>query len=184
MPKLGIVAEGLPNTDVNILSEFIKKIIPDNLQLCTFAGKDKPNVIKKYRDWLEKCREENVDRALVIVDQDTSCIKIIVDKLQQRIEGREYRFPVKFHVIERELETWLLSDEKAISVVVGRDIHRINETLEDIMNPKERLKEILSKARATYTPEILRRIAEESDIERIAYRCPGFDRFKQSVLDC
>jgi hypothetical protein len=183
MHKLGIVAEGLPNTDVIIISELIKKILSNVPELCLYPGRDKPNVIKKYRDWLEECRNKNVDKALVIVDQDMSCIKIIVKKMQKRIEGREYRFPVKFHVIERELETWLLSDERAISVVVGKDVPRVNEILEEIMDPKKKLKEILSRAKATYTPEILRRIAEKSDIERISDRCPGFRRFRQSVLD-
>jgi len=184
MRKLGIVAEGLPNTDVIILSELIKKILSNDPELCLYPGRDKPNVIKKFCDWLEDCRKKNVDKALIIVDQDMSCIKIIVEKMQKRIEGRKYRFPVKFHVIERELETWLLSDEKAISVVVGKDVPQVAETLEDIMDPKKKLKKILSRAKATYTPETLRRIAEESDIERIAYRCPGFRRFRQSVLDC
>ena len=184
MHKIGIVAEGLPDTDVKIISELIKKILSDDPELYVYPGRDKPNVIKKYRDWLEDCRKKNVDKALVIVDQDLSCIKIIVEKMQKKIEGRQYKFPVKFHVIERMLETWLLSDEKAISAVVRKNVPRVNETLEDIINPKNKLKEILSRAKATYTPETLRKIAEESDIERIAYRCPGFRRFRQLVLDC
>ena len=184
MYKLGIVAEGLPNTDVKIISELIKKMVSDNLELCPYPGRDKSNVIKKYRDWLEDCRKKNVDKALVMVDQDLSCIKLIVEMMQKKIEGRQYRFPVKFHVIVRMLETWLLSDEEAISAVVGKNVPRVNGTLENIRNPKVKLKEILSRAKATYTPETLRRIAEESDIERIAYRCPGFERFRRSVLDC
>jgi hypothetical protein len=87
-------------------------------------------------------------------------------------------------VIEREIETWLLSDEKAISRVVERDVPPVNQTLEGIKDPKKKLKEILSRAKESYTAETLRRIAEESDIERIAYRCPGFQRFRQLVLDC
>jgi hypothetical protein len=184
MHKFGIVAEGLPNTDVIIISELIKKILSDEPKLCLYHGKDKPNVIKKFRGWLEDCRNQNVDKALVIVDQDMSCIKIIVEMMQKKIEGRQYRFPVKFHVIERMLETWLLSDEKAISAVVRKNVPPVNETLEDIINPKNKLKEILSRAKATYTPETLRRIAAESNIDRIAYRCPGFIRFRQLVLDC
>jgi len=182
MPRLGIVAEGLPNTDVIIISELVKKILSDDLELYPCPGRDKANVIRKFPGWLEDFRNKNVDKALIIVDQDISCVKIIVEKMRKRIEGREYRFPVKFHVIERELETWLLSDEKAISRVVEKSVPRVNETLEDIRQPKEKLKEILSRAKANYTAETLRRIAEESDIERIDYRCPGFRRFRQSVI--
>jgi hypothetical protein len=108
--------------------------------------------------------------------------------MQGKIMGRNYNFQVKFHVIKQKIETWLLSDEKAISKAISEDkernVLRVNETLEDLQQPKEKLKKVLSKANATYTPETLRRIAEESDIKRIADRCPGFRRFQQSVLDC
>jgi prophage DNA circulation protein len=104
--------------------------------------------------------------------------------MQEKIKGREYRFPVKFHVIKQEIETWLLSDEHAISRVIERNVPRVNESLEDIQQSKEKLKELLSKFKANYTAETLRRIAEQSDIEKIALRCPGFQRFRQSVLDC
>lgn len=184
MLKLGIIAEGLPDSDVIIISELIKKILSDDLFFYHRPGKDKGNVIKKYPGWLEDFRNRKVNKALVIVDQDTACIKELVEKMRKKIEGREYRFPVKFHIIERELETWLLADEKAISTAVGRNIKRIDGFLENIMDPKKKLMEILSQAKKVYTPKILHRIAKESDIERIANRCPGFRRFKNSVIDC
>jgi hypothetical protein len=184
MIKIGIVAEGLPNSDVQIISELVKKILFRDPSFIPRPGGSRGNVIKKYCGWLEEFRNEKVDKALVIIDQDMACVKILVERLQERIKNREYCFPVKFHVIKQEMETWLLSDEQAISKVVGRTVQRVNQTLEDIQQPKEKLKELLSKAKANYTAETLRRIAEESDIKRIAYRCPGFIRFKNSVLDC
>jgi len=185
MLKIGIVAEGVKaDSDVQIISELVKKILATDPLFITRPGGNRPNVIKKYCGWLEEFRNEKVDKALVIVDQDMSCVKTLVEKMQERIKARKYYFPVKFHVIKQEIETWLLSDEQAISKVVERNVPRVNETLEDIQQPKEKLKELLSKAKANYTAETLRRIAEESDIERIAYRCPGFRRFTQSVVDC
>lgn len=184
MLKIGIVAEGLPNSDVQIISELVKKILPTAPSFIPRSGGSRTNVIKKYRGWLEDFRNRNVNKALIIIDQDLSCVKALVEKLKEKIADRQYRFPVKFHVIEREIETWLLADERALSKVAGKNVPRVNETLEDIINPKNKLKEILSRAKATYTPETLRKIAEESDIERIAYRCFGFRRFMQSVLDC
>jgi hypothetical protein len=184
MLKLGIVAEGLPDSDVKILSELVKKILSDDFDLYPRAGRDRANVVKKFRDWLEDFRQRNIDKALVIVDQDMACIKTLVEKMQEKIRGRKYNFQIKIHIITREIETWLLSDEEAISRVVGIRIPRVNETLEDILDPKKKLMELLSRAKKVYTAEILRRIAEESDIERIAYRCPGFRRFRQIVLDC
>jgi len=184
MPRLGIVAEGLPNTDVIIISELVKKILSNDLDFYLRSGRDKANVIRKYSGWLEDFHLRRVDKAFVIVDQDLSCVKLIVEKMRGKISARNYDFPVKFHVIEREIETWLLSDEKAISRVVGKNVPRVNKDLETIQDSKKKLKEILSLAKAYYTPEILKSIAQEIDIEHIAYRCPGFRRFRQLVLDC
>jgi hypothetical protein len=184
MLKLGIIAEGLPNSDVIIISELVKKILLTNPLFILRAGRSKPNVINKYRGWLEDFRNRNIDKALIMIDQDMSCVRALVEKLKEKISDREYRFSIKYHIIEREIETWLLADERAISNIAGRNVHRINETLEDILQPKEKLIEILSRARVNCTAETKRRIAAESDIKRIAYRCPGFRRFQQSVIDC
>jgi len=184
MLKIGIVAEGLPDSDVQIISELVKKILSTDPLFITRPGGSRGNVIKKYPGWLEEFRNRGVDRAIVIVDQDMSCRKTLIQKILGKIEGRNYSFPVKLHVIEREIETWLLSDERAISRVVGKNVPRVNQALENIQDPKEKLKEILSRAKANYTNKTLQNIAKESDIEHIAYRCPGFRRFRQLVLDC
>jgi hypothetical protein len=184
MLKIGIVAEGSPISDVQIISELVKKILRIDHSIIPRPGGSRPNVIKKYRGWLEYFRNRNVDKVLIIIDQDMSCVKFLVEKLTEKIVDRKYRFPVKFHVIEREIETWLLADERAISKVAGKNIHRVNENLEDILQPKEKLIELLSQVRVNCTAETKRIIAAGSDIQRIAYRCPGFRRFMQSVLDC
>ena len=44
MLKLGIIAEGLPDSDVIIISELIKKILSDDLFFYRRPGKDKGNV--------------------------------------------------------------------------------------------------------------------------------------------
>lgn len=184
MVKIGIVAEGLPNSDVQIISELVKKILPIDPLFIPRSGGSRPNVIKKYRGWLEDFRNRNVDKALILIDQDMSCIKALIEKLEEKIADRQYKFPVKFHIIEREIETWLLADERALSKVAGKNVPRINETLEDILQPKEKLIELLFRFGVNCTAETKRKIAAESDIERIAYRCPGFRRFIQTILDC
>ena len=77
-----------------------------------------------------------------------------------------------------------MGDERALSKVAGKNVHRVNETLEDILQPKEKLIELLFRVGVNCTAETRRRIAAESDIDCIAYRCPGFRRFRQLVLDC
>jgi hypothetical protein len=53
MQKIGIVAEGLINSDVVIISELIKKILSYDLSFCLRPGGSRGNVIKKFNGWLE-----------------------------------------------------------------------------------------------------------------------------------
>ena len=62
--------------------------------------------------------------------------------------------------------------------------HELKGNLEDIKDPKTKLVAILSAATLAYTGELAGRIVAAADLETIATRCPGFRRFKQSVLDC
>ena len=49
---------------------------------------------------------------------------------------------------------------------------------------KEKLTQILSKAKANYTPEMAAKIAEAAELKVIENRCPQFKEFRKSVLDC
>src|SRR5205814_987703 len=82
-----------------------------------------------------------VDRALVIADCDNKSIDEVFAQLQSRLGNRTYNFPqgVRFCVVRRKLDTWLLADENAINAVregKGKQIPRVNEILEDMMHPK------------------------------------------------
>lgn len=121
---------------------------------------------------------------MIVRDQDNECIKTIVENLQTKLAGRNYPFEIKFCIIKMTIETWLLADERAISGVVGKRMPPVQGILEDIQNPKDRLREILSKAKVAYTDEKAGHIAAAADLERIASRCPGFHRFRRAVLDC
>ena len=102
--------------------------------------------------------------------------------------GIQVLFFVKFIIIVQELETWLLADEGAISKVTqsrpGKTVVKVNESLESIIHPKEKLLDILSDAGVAYTSEVAREIAKESDLSKIEYRCPKFKKFRQAVVDC
>jgi hypothetical protein len=92
MLKIGIVAEGLPNSDVKIISELVKKILNNNPFFVLRPGGSKSNVIEKYRGWLEEFRHKRVEKALIIVDQDMACVKILVEKMQNKIVGENIDF--------------------------------------------------------------------------------------------
>ena len=188
MPTFGLVVEG--EYDKAALTELIRKCIAGHteveVRLCSGS------IMSKFPGMLEEFRRAkqgtHVDKALVIRDANGKDPGEIILRMEGKIGNRHYPFPVKFVAIVRELETWLLADDQAISQVTqrysGRRVAAINETLEDIIAPKERLKSLLAKADVSYTDEVARKIAAAVDIEKLAYRCPGFRRFQLAGHDC
>ena len=189
MITFGLVVEG--SYDEKALPEIIRKFIQTDIKFVPRPIAQKGKFTRFFGTYLEEFRHvnqgTNVDRALVIRDANHKNPEELIRDMQNRIVNRSYPFPVRFHVIVRELETWLLADEEAISRVTrarsGRTVARVQEELESIEAPKERLKRILSNAEVVYTSEVARQIAAESNLETIQYRCPGFGQFRQSLLN-
>jgi len=178
----GIVVEGV--YDEQVISALVEKIFSKECRcLCRLTG-GKSNLMKKFPGFLEEFRFNAVDKALVVRDADRKLVDQLRDRMEEKVLGRNYPFALKFCVIKEEMETWLLADEKAISRVAGKDIPRVSEDLENIEKPKEKLMQILSRAKVNYTPEVARKIAEAVKPHTIEYRCPGFKAFRMSVLDC
>ena len=86
------------------------------------------------------------------------------------------------------MDALLLADHEAVTHVAlsrgGREVGPVNEALENIVRPKERLLRTLSAARLPYTPAVCGEIAAIADLERIGYRCPSFQMFVEHVTDC
>ncbi len=190
MATYGIVVEG--DYDVAALTEIIKKCLSNEIEVIQRRCGDKSQLMRKFPGYLESFRYEKqgspVDKAFVIRDADNKETHTLLEEMKSKIAGRTYPFEIKFIIIVQELETWLLTDEEAISRVTqsrsGRTVSKVNEDLESIIQPKERLKKILSDAKVPYTAEVAREISKESDLLKIEYCCPGFKKFRQDVIDC
>lgn len=190
MTTYGIVVEG--NYDKAALSEIIRKCISSDVEIIARPCGSKDRVMSRFPGFLESFRYakqgSNVDKVLVIRDADNKNPDELMEKMRNKIADRSYSFKVKFIIIVQELETWLLADEEAISKVAqarsGKTVTRVNEDLESIIQPKERLYKLLSGAHVPYTEAVAQEIAKESDINKIEYRCPRFKEFRQAVIDC
>lgn len=193
MSTYGIVIEG--SYDSAAIAEIIKKCLSSEIEIIHRPCGSKSHLMKKFPGFLKEfCYVKegaHVNKAFVIRDADTKDpdkLDKLVDEMKSKIVGRTYPFEIKFILIVQELETWLLADEEAISRVTqfrsGRTVSRINETLESIVHPKEKLKNILSNAKVPYTAEVAREIAKESELSKIENRCPKFREFRQAVIDC
>jgi hypothetical protein len=204
----GIVVEG--PYDVAILRELIPrilarevpviprpcfaKVIP-NRQLLTLL-RDLQDEMQRRLD--EKARANLQDemevwryqKAFVIRDAGGKDPKIIEAELARKVQERPWGFSHGVHVciIRREVETWLLADVAAVNAVAkkrgGRTVVEVQETLEEIGYPKERLKQLLSDARLEYTEEVCAEIARSLRLDRLSYRCPSFRTFERQVVDC
>lgn len=190
MTLYGIVVEG--SYDEAALIELIKKCISSDIEIIARPCGGKDRLMKSFPGHLESFRYgkqgSHIDKAIVIRDADTRNPDELSERMRSKMAGRTYPFEVKFIIIVQELETWLLADEKAISKVTqarsGRTVTRVNENLESIIKPKEKLQNILSNSGVPYTPAVAREIAKELDISEVEYRCPRFKEFHQAVIDC
>ena len=122
-----------------------------------------------------------MDKGIVIRDADQKIPEALISQMESKISGRTYPFPTKCLVIVQKLETWLLADEEALSTVTGRIQRRIPNP-ERIVDPKVRLRKILSDVQIDYTAVVARKIAAAARPEIVAARCPSFRKFQEAVV--
>ncbi len=188
----GLIIEG--PYDESFYKALIPRICGMSLSFETRLGRGLPGLMEKFPALLrtlEKVREGRpVDKALVIRDSDRKDPLAAREEMARRIEGKNFAFPhgVQLCVVRRTMETWLLADINAINTVAvsrgGRKVSEIKGNVEEIDDPKARLRSVLSKAGTEYTAIVCGDIASNIKIDTLEYRCPSFRSFKQSVLDC
>src|SRR5215813_4462675 len=73
-------------------------------------------VVKEFR-----FRYPAMHKVLAICDSDNDCVVTLAGELRARANHRlgALPFPLVFHVIKRELETWWIGEPAAISAVTG-----------------------------------------------------------------
>lgn len=129
-------------------------------------------------------------KALVIRDWSGVDLARGEQEMSRRVEGRVFRFQrdVQFCCVRQEMEAWLLADAEAINLVAqlrgGRPISEVQGQIEEIVDPKGRLRRLLSAAKLDYDAEVCRQIAQRISLEKLRYRCPSFQRFETKVTDC
>ena len=188
----GLIVEG--PYDKAMYEALIPRICERNVCFKTRSCGGVGRLMKSFhgllRDLEHVVRGGPVDKALVIRDSDGKEPLAIRTRMEGKIDERGYAFPrgVKLCVVRREMETWLLADAQAINIVAqnrgGRQIQEVQETLEEIHDPKAKLRSVLSEAKLPYTEPVCAEIASHLRIDHLEYRCPSFRTFRQDVLDC
>lgn len=188
----GLIVEG--SYDRAMYEALIPRICGENPSFKTRVCNGVSELRKKFPIYLRNLEEalqgNPVDKALVIRDSGGKDPTAIKTEMEERIHGMAFAFPrgVELCIIRRTMETWLLADAEAINTVAlargGRPIQEVKGALEDIDDPKGKLKSVLSEARIEYTDRVSAEIASHLRIDRLESGCPSFRTFKQNVLDC
>ncbi len=185
MLTFGLVVEGI--YDQEVLTELIQKCAISEAKVIGRPCGNKAQLMKKFLGHLEEFRHtkkgSNLDKALIIRDADNKGPGELINRMQSKISNRHYPFPVKLLVIVQELEAWLLADEDAVSAITGKKAPK-TQNPEKLSDPKQRLKNVLSDAKISYTAEIARKIAARAKIEILESHCPSFREFREAVIDC
>jgi hypothetical protein len=184
--NLGLLVSG--ESDRLALTELARKYNPSAcFNTLTTNGPLRKKVVRHLKIFAADGR--NYDLIVVVEDSDGGDLHSKRQRLIDEVGSRNFPFQICFIIIKQELETWLLSDETALSQVSmaqgGGPISRINGTLEDIQNPKELLITTLKQAGVpAYTPQTARQIAEHTRANTLLYRCPRYKEFEDAVKDC
>jgi hypothetical protein len=189
----GIVVEG--PYDVAILRELIPRILGRNVPVIPRPcyGKDNlwKNLLIHLRTLEYAVEGRAVEKALVIRDSGGKDPKVIEEALSRKVQEQRWAFSHGVHVciIRREVETWLLADvAEGVNAVAkkrgGQTVAEVRETLEEIEDPKERLRRLLSEAKLEHTDQVCAEIARSLRLNILSSRCPSFRTFEQRVVDC
>lgn len=184
--NLGLLLSG--ESDKLALTELARKYNPSaSFKTLTTNGPLRKKVVRHLKIFAADGR--NYDLILVVEDSDGGDLHAKRQRLIDEVGSRTFPFPICFIIIKQELETWLLSDEIALSKVSvaqgGVAITRINGTLEDIQDPKNLLiRTLLGAGVPAYTPQTAGKIAEQTRTDTLLYRCPRYKEFEQAVKDC
>lgn len=125
-------------------------------------------------------------KILAVCDADAECGNTLTAELDARARARLHGlpFPLIFHVIKRELETWWVAESHAISAVTGVAIPFPGGNVEQgVVDPKEYIVRRLAAAKRAYSHADTAAIAKNVHIQTLADRCPGFVTFARKAAN-
>lgn len=172
--RIGIIAEDV--SDVEVVTHILGKYVNRNeFSIRKFVGNGCGKLRNKCDSWVATLFESGCHHVMVFHDLDRHDEASLMALLREKIPAK--KFPKSLIVIPtEEMESWLLSDEKAIKDVFSlKKIPPRIENCEAIKSPKEYLAKLIwldSKKRYLNTVHNTK-IAEKVSIENLR-RCSSF----------
>lgn len=195
--KVGMIFEcGPDGADVKVCEYLAKQIRPEiSISSITLDNKD-----KLIRECGEKAEDllsiDKCDKVVIVWDLlppqrgKSVCRKREQDDIKKSLEKHDVDLDKVFLVcVEAELESWLLSDKRAIETVLSRPTHKVRvpkvRRPEELKNPKKRLHRIYKEfSGRDYTDRVdaIKIVKEMHDLNKIR-KCKTFVRFALKATD-
>lgn len=150
----------------------------------------KPDFIANFWKHVKEfqMRYPNIHKVFAVCDADADreSAATLTAELNAKAAARlgHLPFPLFFHVIIKELETWWIAESAAISNVTGVTIPFPGGNVEQSVNdPYEYIVHRLGAAKKVYTPTDAEAAARIVKLQTLRDRCPGFVAFEQKTLN-
>ena len=182
--RIGLVGEAKSDTDS--FQIIINKIAGrNNLSFIKKSSNGGGILMRKLAGYANQLHDRGCDLLIVTHDLDEENYKDLNIKLESRVKGSNFK---NFYICIpiRELEAWFLSDPKAIAAEFGlKRIPNIGNFPENIMNPKEKLADVVhrfSDRRRTYINSVHNvKLAKRLSIKEVAAKCVAFRNFNKFI---
>jgi hypothetical protein len=190
--KVLLVAEGL-HEHGGALEKLVRRLAnpPPNVEFISMKVSDPvirthllrgkgPRLTKRALRWINYAESEHCDAIVILVDEDGDPRRRAHLDLAQDETGLRLRRALGVAV--RTFDAWILADERALSMALGRTIDR-QKNPEDIKDPKSAFRDLLDAEYVDSRPrDVYAAVMETVDIDLLAERCPrGFAPFASRV---
>ena len=195
--KVGLILEcGRGGPDQQVCLHLIHRIAPQ-VELICMTLSSKPRLIAECGAVAATLLRDGCERVVIVWDLfpawrkpgQTHCRGNDRTEIFRALSTLGLRSPPVYLVcIEEELEAWLLSDERALSIILSTSAHPVRvprlSRPETTRNPKARLLKLFQQNhRGRYNDmfHTIRIVEAMPDLNRIG-RCPSFARFVEKVI--
>jgi hypothetical protein len=135
------------------------------------------NYKRKAMSWIRRAENEKYDAIVIVVDQDNAPDRR--EGLDSAQEDARLSLPRAIGLAVKTFDAWMLADEKAISIAIGRTV-QTQKSPEEHKSPKAQMETII--ANCDGMSEVYLRIVKEAKIDTLCTRCPkGFRPFHDRV---
>ncbi|QDT47331.1 hypothetical protein Pan258_13640 [Symmachiella dynata] len=177
------ITAALPTLTTRLLKRELeitsKKVSSNEVKSHRIPGKG-GGYTKRALAWIRYADRNGFEALVLVVDQDGDTEREA--QLHHAHADDRLKFPRAIGVAVKQFDAWMLTDEKALTKVLGVQVNRQSDP-ENNANPKQTCRGLLDQCNDELSQtEMYARVAQEVDLDLLKGRCPrGFAAFAQRV---